>query len=211
MRIIATLASLFSRAFRPVRTGYVNGVDALIRHAVFTAHASTAILGYRRNGSPIYSIGGGAQMHMALVDSVMCQMVLVPLLYNNTDDPISHFVDTRDYSFVEFHILIGATDVIVDAAAYEDTTLAGTAAPTAVTGASIVQVSATGDNVMVVISIAKQALTKRYVGINIVVGNSTGANVAIECFRWGKAGMLPETQAVAGTSIRGTTQVIRVS
>lgn len=148
-------------------------------------------------------------MHQALVDSIKCSMVILPLLRDDTT-VLSKFLDTLQYEFVEFHILVGATDIEVDAKLQESVNADGSSASD-VTDGAITQITALGDNVMVVISATKSVLTKRYAGVLVTVGNGiAGANVAAEGFMWGKTGNLPEDQEEAGSNSYATSQVIRV-
>jgi len=148
-------------------------------------------------------------MHQALVDTIKCSMVLLPLLRDDTA-VASKFVDTRGYKFVEFHILVGATDITFDAKLQESVNADGSS-PSDVTGGAITQISATGDNVMCVISALVTTLTKRYAGVLVDPGDGTlGTNVAVESFRWGKSGNLPEELEAAGSNSYATAEVIRV-
>lgn len=149
-------------------------------------------------------------MHQALVDSVRAVMVLTPALVNN-NTRLSKFVDTRDHAFVEFHLMVGATAATVNAKVQESVNADGSAASD-VEGASVTQIGATGDDRMVVVSVAKSALTKRYAGVLVTISNEApGANTAIEAFQWGKSGTIPEDLPVAGANVYGTEEVVRVS
>jgi hypothetical protein len=149
-------------------------------------------------------------MHQALVDSVKASMVLLPAVVDGTT-ALSKFVDTIEHDFIEFHIMLGdiAATSTVNAKAQESVNANGGTASD-ITGAAITQVGGTGDNRMVVISVPKAVLTKRYVGVLVTVGVSTAA-VAIEAFRWRKSGQLPESQEAAGANAYGTEEVVRVS
>jgi hypothetical protein len=124
---------------------------------------------------------------------------------------LSKFLDTRDFEYVEFHVLVGATDITVDAKLQESVNADGSLASDVEDGA-ITQITGLGDNVMVVITAAKQALTKRYAGVLVTIGDGiAGANVAAEGFMWGGTALLPLTQEEAGSNSYATSQVIRVS
>ena len=149
------------------------------------------------------------ESHQSITDSVLFSMVLLPLLYNNTDDPASKFVDMKDYDYVDFLILIGATDVTVDGKAVESVNANGSS-PSDIASSNVTQVAANGDNRMLVISVRKSTTTKRYVGVQITVGNSVGANVAVVAMRYRKTGNLPVTQEAAGSNSYLTAEVVKV-
>jgi hypothetical protein len=115
----------------------------------------------------------------------------------------------RDWEYVDFFILVGDTDVTVDAKATESENADGSS-DTDITDAAITQIGATSDNRMVVISVKKSTTTKRYVGIQVTVGNSTGANVAILAAQYNHTGRLPVTQTAAGANSYLTAQVVKV-
>jgi hypothetical protein len=137
-------------------------------------------------------------------------MVLLPAVVEDTTAE-SKYVDTSEYEFVEFHIMLGAIAATstVNAKARESVNANGSSASD-VANAAITEVDDDGDNRMVVISVAKAVLTKRYVGVLVTVAVSTAA-VAIEAFRWRKSGQLPETQEAEGANAYGTEEVVRVS
>jgi hypothetical protein len=149
-------------------------------------------------------------VHLALVDSIKASMVLLPAVVNDTT-ALSKFVDTIEHDFVEFHIMLGAIagTATVNAKARESVNANGSSASD-VANAAITEVDDDGDNRMVVISVPKAVLTKRYVGVLVTVGTSTAA-VAIEAFRWRKSGQLPESQEAEGANAYGTEEVVRVS
>lgn len=148
-------------------------------------------------------------MHQALVDSVKASMVLPPGLRDDTA-AASKFVDMREYDYVEFLILVGATDTTFDAKVQESDSADGSNEAD-VEDADITQVGADGDNRMVVVSVHKSALSKRYVGVLATSGDGTaGVNNAVIALRYGKSGRLPETQETAGDNSYATAEVVRV-
>lgn len=158
---------------------------------------------------PVHAVAHAAGSHQALIDSVKGAMVLLPL-GRAAGTVASKFVDTNAYAFVEFWILLGATDGVVDAKLQESVNADGST-PSDVTGGAITQIAANGDERMVVISAKAETLTKRYAGISITVG--AGAvldDYAVVAFRWGKDGLLPEELEAAGANSYLTAQVVRV-
>lgn len=148
--------------------------------------------------------------HQSITDSVLTEMVLLPLL-RDTLATQSKFIDSRDYDFVDFMLLHGASDdETVDMKVQESVNADGSAASD-VTDAAITQIAAAGDNVLCVISVRKETLTKRYVGVLVTQGAGTnGSNDAVLAQAYRKAGNLPVTQAAAGANHYGTTQVVKV-
>lgn len=136
-------------------------------------------------------------------------MVLLPLLRDDTA-VASKFVDMNEYEGVDFLVLVGALDTTADVKAQESANADGSL-PSDITGAAVTQIADDGDNVMVVISIKKETLTKRYVGLSFDPGNGIlGVNGAAIALRYGKNGMLPETQEEAGSNSYATSEVVRV-
>jgi trehalose-6-phosphatase len=83
--------------------------------------------------------------------------------------------------------------------------------PSDVTSAAITQIAAAGDNVLKVISVRKETLTKRYVGVLVTSGAGTnGSNDAVLAQAYRKSGSTPVTQAEAGANHYGTTERVKV-
>ncbi len=148
--------------------------------------------------------------HQSITDSVLTEMVLLPLL-RDTAATQSKFIDSRDYDVIDFFLLHGASDdETVDMKVQESTAADGSGA-TDVASASIVQIAASGDNVLCAISVRKETLTKRYVGVLVTQGAGTnGSNDAVLAQAYRKSGSLPVTQAVAGANHYGTSQRVKV-
>jgi len=139
-------------------------------------------------------------------------LVLAPALIDDTA-VLSKFVDTVEYGFIEWHVHVGVVDTTLAVKVQEDDEADGSDGPTDVDGAAIVTITgATQDLAMVIISVAKSALTKRYVGLSLDPGDgSAGCFVSAEAFRWGKSGSLAEVQETGDDDPYITSQVIRVS
>lgn len=149
-------------------------------------------------------------MHQSITDSVLTEMVLLPLL-RDTLATQSKFIDSADYDFVDFYLLHGASDdETVDMKVQESVNADGSSASD-VTAAAIVQLAAAGDNVLCVVSVRKETLTKRYVGVLVTQGAGTnGSTDAVLAQAYNKSGMTPVTQAAAGANHYGTTQRVKV-
>lgn len=147
--------------------------------------------------------------HQALVESVKATMILLPLLRDN-DIVESEGVDMQDYDYCDLLIEVGATDITVDAEAVESAS-ADMSSPSDIASSDITQISATGDNRMVVISVKKSSMTKRYLGIKVTIGDGIlGANVAAVALQYGKNGLLPVTQHPSGGEAYETAEVVKV-
>ena len=150
------------------------------------------------------------QIHQSVTDSVLASMVLLPKTYLKNTTPSTFFVDMRDFDYVDFVIMLGATDCRVDAKAQESAGADG-GTPTDVIGAAITQIAANGDNRQVVLSVRKETTTKRYVGVLLTTFNEgTSADLAVEAIRYRKVGNLPVPQSPAGTYTYLTGEVIKV-
>jgi hypothetical protein len=148
--------------------------------------------------------------HQSILDSVKAEMVILPLVRNNTT-VLSKFIDTleNDVTEVAFLLQVGATDCLVDCKIQESVNADGSSASD-VSGGAITQISATGDNVECHLSVRKTTLTKRYVGILVTISNATGANVCAEALAVPGSGNVPVVQAVAGANHYATSQTVKI-
>lgn len=98
-------------------------------------------------------------------------------------------VDTQGYDGCLFVLNLGTIDATVDMAISRCAT-AGFSTVTAITGASIAQVSATGDGFIVAVDVWRPS--QRYLRASITIGNgTTGAQLACAAHLYRKAGMMP--------------------
>ena len=148
-------------------------------------------------------------MHQSLFESVKGTMILLPLLRDN-DVVESEGVDMRDFDFVDFVIMVGATDIVVDAEAVESVN-ANMGTPSDVAGSDITQIASTEDNRTVIISVKKSTLTKRFAGVKVTIGDGIlGANVAVLAVQYGITGLLPVTQHPSGGEAYETAEIVKV-
>lgn len=149
--------------------------------------------------------------HQSILDSVKVEMVGLPLLRDNTT-LLTKFVDTleNDASEIVFGIMIGALDAVADGKVQESVNADGSSA-TDVTGGSITQIGATGDNVLCLVSVRKTTLTKRYVGVLLTLADGTlGTNCAVFSLAVPGTGNVPVTQAAAGANHYATSQFVKI-
>jgi hypothetical protein len=103
-------------------------------------------------------------------------------------------VDMQGWDGVLFILNLGTIDAAVDMALFSDTTSAFSSA-TAVTGAAITQVPATGDGQIVAIDLYRP--TERHVRARITVASgTTGAALSVTSMRYRATGRLPITQTL---------------
>lgn len=151
-------------------------------------------------------------VRQSITDTYRFSMVLKPQNGNNNTSYalVSFTLDTRDFDFTDFFIMLGAIDVSIDAKAQECTGADGTGSVTDISGAAITQVGSTSDNRMAVISIRHTTITKRYVQVAVNVPNGTTNMIAIMAAQYGERGNLPVSQQIAGTYTYLTAEVIKV-
>lgn len=147
----------------------------------------------------------------SITDTYLMSMVMLPKNWNNNTSygAASFFVDMQEYDFVDFLLQVGAIDQLIDAKVQESVNADGSS-PSDVSGAAITQIGTTSDNRMVVVSVRKTTLTKRYVGLAVNVPSGTTNSLATMAVQYGKNGALPVTQSPAGTYTYLTGEVVKV-
>ena len=115
------------------------------------------------------------------------------------------YVDMRDFDYVDFLISVGAVDAggTVNAKAREcDVSSAG--APSDIAAAAITPITDTGDNRLVVISVKKETMTKRYALVSITTAVSAAIFISALAVQYRKVGYEPVAQDTA------TKEVVKV-
>lgn len=108
--------------------------------------------------------------------------VVQPQSVNNTTKD-SDWVDMGVYRRVIFYLSVGVTDCTVDAQLQSATDSSGTGAAF-ISGKSITQISAVGDNRVVAVEIRSEEVaalgaTRQYVRLRVTVSNATAALIAV--------------------------------
>lgn len=154
-------------------------------------------------------------MHQALFDDVKFTLIEEP--QDNTPTSFTeaaYRVDMKDYDYVDFIIAVGS---LADAPTFKvvENTAATGGSSSDVSGATSAEVNdSTGDESLIIISVRKETLTKRYVTIayGYDADGSSPSLVSIVAARYGGSRMKPVSQLSADTDGEGfkTLETVKV-
>lgn len=131
--------------------------------------------------------------HMSPAESNAIEQEVTARLLNN-GNVNGAGQDMQGWDGCLFLLNLGTIDAAVDMAVVRDDNSSFSSA-TAITGASIVQVPATGDGQIVAIDVYRPS--ERYVRASVTVGSgTTGAQLSVTAIRYRGTGRLPMTQTL---------------
>jgi len=131
--------------------------------------------------------------HMSPADGMAIETEVTARLLNN-GQVNGVGVDMQGWDGCLFVLNLGTIDAAIDMAAFRDDNASFTSA-TAITGAAITQIAATGDGSIVGIDVYRPS--ERYVRARVTVASgTTGAQLSVTSIRYRATGRLPITQTL---------------
>lgn len=131
--------------------------------------------------------------HMSPAEGMAIEQEITARLANNTQVNGTG-VDMQGWDGVLFILNLGTIDAAVDMAAFRDDA-SNFPSATAITGAAITQISATGDGFVVGVDVYRPS--ERYVRARVTVASgTTGAQLSVTSIRYRATGRLPITQTL---------------
>jgi hypothetical protein len=134
------------------------------------------------------------QVHQALVESVKVSQSIAPKSVAAAAT-VGVYVDMRDWDFVDFLISVGAIDAggTINAVARENT-VSSAGSSTDIAGTAITALDDTDDNHIIVISVRKETMTKRYAHVTVTTAVGSAMLISAIAVQYRKTGNTPIVQ-----------------